>query len=187
MKSALVLGTALLAIVCAAGCGENPTAPTAATQAPFVGQFAGTWSGSLVLAPGGVSGGECVGADLNASLALGSSFDQNTVNVTQTATDVTAITRSATTGLSCQYAGTAALTSFALSSVSCDDKVLFQCSNGNPRVIRPVGSTLTATQSGDRAAGVVTTTYNIFFVDALNQEKPVAGMTTQQQFTATRR
>ena len=186
MKSALVLGTALLAIAGVAGCGENLTAPTA-SQAPFVGQFAGTWSGALVLTPSGVSGGECVGADLIAGATLGSSFDQNTVNVTQKDSDVSAIVRSATTGLSCQYDGTAALTSFALSSVSCDAEILFQCSNGNPRVLKPVGSTITATQNGDRASGVVTTTYNVFSVDSQNNEKPVAGLTVQQQFTAIRR
>jgi len=181
MKRALVVGTALLAMVGAAGCGENVTSPTT-TLAPFVGQFSGTWSGSFLTTD--VSGGECVGADLRAS---GTSFDQSTINVTQKNTDVTAIVRSVTTGLTCRYDGTASLTTFALSAVSCDEKVLFQCSNGASRVLRPVGSTMTATQTGERASGILTTRWNIFSADLQGEEKPVAGMTIQEQFTAIRR
>ena len=47
---------------------------------------------------------------------------------------------------------------------------------------------MTATQTGGAAIGVVTTTYNVFFVDpATKQELPVSGLTVQNQFTAFRR
>jgi len=183
MKSALVLTTALIAGITALGCGENPTSPTT-LQTPFQGQFGGTWSGSTLLT--GVSGGECVGADLRASAA--SSLDQGTISVAQTASNVTAIVRSSTTGLSCRYDGSAAFTSFALSAVSCDNaEVFFQCSNGSSRVLNLVGSTMTATQTGNTANGFVTSTYNVSLIDASGDIRPVAGLTLQHTFTALRR
>ena len=184
MKRAFVFGTALLAIVSVLGCGENPTSPTT-LQTPFQGQFGGTWSGATLLT--GVIGGECVGADLRAS-AAGSSFDQGTISVAQTASNLTAVVRSSTTGLSCRYDGSAAFTSFALSAVSCDDaEVFFQCSNGSSRVLNLVGSTMTATQTGNTATGFVTSTYNVSSVDSQGRPIPVAGLTLQHQFTALRR
>jgi hypothetical protein len=47
---------------------------------------------------------------------------------------------------------------------------------------------MTATQTGGAASGVVTTTYNVFFLDLVTkQEVPVAGLTVQNLFTAFRR
>ena len=77
---------------------------------------------------------------------------------------------------------------FAATAVSCDAEILYRCSNGQPRILRPVGSTMTATQTGGAATGVVTTTYNVFSFDLLTkQEVPVAGLTVQNQFIAFRR
>ena len=183
MKRAYVLSAALVAMGGLVGCGENPTSPTA-NQEPFVvGQFAGTWTGGTV--PVSVSGGECVGDDLRTS---GASLNQGTVTLTQKSTDVTAVVRSESTGLTCQYNGTASLTGFAASSVSCDADILFQCSNGQTRILRPIGSVLTATQNGITANGTVTTSYNVFSKDPVtNQEKPVAGLTIESQLSAIRR
>jgi len=135
----------------------------------------------------GVSGGECVGVDVRATLGA-PAIDQGTITLTQTANDVSATVRSATTGLTCRFDGSASLTTFAASAVSCDAEILYRCSNGQPRILRPVGSTMTATQTGGAATGVVTTTYNVFSLDLLTkQETPVAGLTIQNQFTALRR
>jgi hypothetical protein len=184
MKRALVLGISLLASVGVAGCGEDPTSPTS-LQSPFQGQFGGTWSGATV--PTRVSSGECVGDDLRAGIAS-NPIDQGTITVTQTDNNVSAIVRSASTGLTCRYEGTASLSSFAATSVSCDAEILFRCSNGNPRILRPVGSTMTAFQAGATATGVVTSSYNIFFLDpAANKEIPVSGLTIESRFTASRR
>lgn len=181
MKRAFVSG--LLMITCGvAGCGENPTSPTA-NQLPFTGQFAGTWAGATV--PISVSGGECVGDDLRAGTPA---INQGTVTLTQKDADISAIIRSESTGLTCRYDGSASLTSFAATAVSCDAEILFRCSNGQPRILRPVGSTFTATQNGATAQGTITTSYNVFFFDPVtNKEIPVAGMTVQSQFTAIRR
>jgi hypothetical protein len=148
-----------------------------------VGSFAGTWSGATV--PVRVSGGECVGDDLR---NFPSAPNQGTVTLTQNATDVSAVIRSETTGLTCRYDGSASLTSFAATAVSCDAEILFRCSNGQPRILRPVGSTFTATQNGTTAQGTVTTTYNVFFLNPqTNQEEPIGGLTVESAFTATRR
>jgi hypothetical protein len=183
MKRALVLSAALIGLGGLVGCGENPTSPTA-NAAPFVvGQFGGTWTGATV--PVRVSGGECVGADLRASAP---SPNQGTVSLTQNATDVSAVIRSESTGLTCRYDGSASLTGFAASSVSCDAEILFQCSNGQTRILRPIGSTFIATQNGLTATGTVTTSYNVFLKDPVtNDEKPVAGLTIESQLSAIRR
>jgi hypothetical protein len=134
-----------------------------------------------------VSGGECVGDDLRATLGA-PAIDQGTITLTQSANDVSATVRSATTGLTCRFDGSASLTAFAATAVSCDAEILYRCSNGQPRILRPVGSTMTATQTGGSAIGVVTTTYNVFSVDPVTKEElPVAGLTVQNQFTALRR
>ena len=181
MKRVLVVSGVM--VVALAGCAENPVSPTPG-QSPFItGQFAGTWSGATVAAR--VRGGECVGADLRASVP---GIDQGTVTLTQSATDVSAVIRSATTGLTCRYDGSASFTGFALTAVSCDAEILYQCSTGQPRILRPIGSTLTATQSGSTASGTVTTSYNIFGIDPITKEEtPVAGMTIESDFTAIRR
>jgi len=181
MARAFVRAAVLIAVGAVAGCGENPTSPTA-NQLPFVGQFAGTFSGSTV--PVRIAGGECVGDDLRASVGA----DQGTVSITQKDADVSATIRSSSTGLTCQYNGSASLTGFAATAASCDAEILFRCTNGQPRILRPVGSTMTATQSGLTATGTVTTTYNVFFKDPVTgQEQPVAGLVIESGFNAVRR
>jgi hypothetical protein len=183
MKRVFMVSGVLVLAGALAGCAENPVTPTPG-QSPFItGEFAGTWSGATV--PARVSGGECVGADLRASVP---GIDQGTVTLTQNATDVSAVIRSATTGLTCRYDGSASFSGFALTAVSCDAQILFQCSTGQSRILRPIGSTLTATQNGATAVGSITTTYNIFGIDPVTKEEtPIAGMTVENQFTATRR
>jgi len=181
MKRALV-ASGLLVITCGvAGCGETPTSATP-NPSPF-SAFGGSWAGATV--PVSVSGGECVGDDLRASTPT---INQGTVSMTQTAGDISAIIRSETTGLTCRYDGNASLNHFAATAVSCDADILFRCSNNQARILRPVGSTLSATQNGITAQGTVTTTYNIFVFDPItNKEIPVAGMTVESSFTAIRR
>src|SRR5215510_4798032 len=160
MKRVFVVSGVMVVACALAGCTENPVSPTPG-QSPFItGQFAGTFAGTTVTAR--VSGGECVGTDLRASTP---GVDQGTVTLTQNAADVTAVIRSATTGLTCRYSGNASFNAFALSAVSCDAEILFQCSNGQARILRPIGSTSTATQTGFTASGTITTSYNLFAFD----------------------
>lgn len=179
-----------IAVVAAmvAGCGpnlNNPASPTpVTTQSPFISQFGGFYNGSLTLTR--VAGGECVGQDYQSAIGV---VDVGTVVISQAQTDVTAVVRSASTGLSCRYQGSAGPGAFALNAQSCDiDEILFQCTNGASRVLEPIGSTVTATLSGTSATGVVATSYNVF---SDNEEegvrKPVAGLILEQQFSAVRR
>lgn len=184
-----VLGFAVMATVLIAGCGPNltatPTSPTTTpAQSPFTSQFSGFWNGTLTLTR--VAGGECVGADKQADIG---SVDVGTVIITQTQTDVTAVVRSASTGLSCRYQGTAGLGAFALSTQACEvNQILFQCANGASRVLEQVGSTVTATLGGTVATGTVTTFYNVFAESTEEeQRRPVAGLVLEEQFTAVRR
>jgi hypothetical protein len=115
-------------------------------------------------------------------------LDQGTIAITQDGSDVTAVVRSATTGLTCRYEGTASVASFALNSQECNAEIVLQCSNGSARVLEPIGSTMTVAQSGPTATGVVTTSYNVFSDSTVEtQRRPVAGLTTQHQFAAGRR
>lgn len=187
MKSCAI-GIAIVGAVMTAGCETSgpPATPTSATptQSPFVTQFGGFWDGSLTLAR--VSGGECVGQDYLAGIG---SLDVGTVVIAQTRTDVTAVVRSASTGLSCRYGGTAGPGAFALSTQACEAaQILFQCSNGASRVLEQVGSTVTATLSGTAATGTVATWYNVYSDSTVEEERrPVAGLIVEQQFTAFRR
>jgi len=192
MKSGLALGVALLAALAAAGCGENltaaPTSPTpATTTSPFAVPFTGLYSGLTTLT--NVSGGECVGDDYRAGLGIiFSASDAGTVTITQDRSDVKAVVRSATTGLTCRYEGNASLATFALSSTSCDtETILFRCSTGQARVLELVGSTITATKTGNTTEGVVAAFYNVFSDSTeAEQRKPIAGMIVQHAFSARR-
>jgi hypothetical protein len=185
-----VLGFAVLATVLIAGCGPNltatPTSPTTTTptQSPFISQFGGFYNGTLTLTR--VAGGECVGNDMQVDIGT---VDVGTVVISQTQTDVTAVVRSASTGLSCRYSGTAGPGAFALHTQACEvNQILFQCTNGASRVLEQVGSTVTATLGGGGATGTVTTFYNVFS-DSTEEEqrKPVAGLVLEEQFNAVRR
>jgi len=189
MKAGLALGAALLALVAGAGCGENltatPASPTPTTTSPFAVSFTGLYRGSTTLS--NVSGGECVGADYGARLATAAP-DVGTVTITQDRSDISAVVRSATTGLTCRYEGNASLATFALSATECDvETILFGCSNGEARVLELVGSTMTANISGTTTQGVVATYYNVFAESTeAQQRKPVAGLILQHDFSARR-
>ena len=186
-----VIGLAVMAASMVAGCGPNltatPTSPTPTpTQSPFISRFGGFWDGSTTLVR--VSGGECVGADFRAS-DIGS-VDVGAVVISQTQTDVTAVVRSSTTGLSCRYSGTAGPGAFSLSAGKCEgvSETLVQCSNGSSRILEQIGSTVTATLNGNAATGTVSTFFNVFSRSTEEDERvPVAGMIVEEQFTAIRR
>jgi hypothetical protein len=189
MKSGLAIGTALLALVSAAGCTDStaasPTSPTAPLSSPFAVSFSGLYNGSTRLAS--VSGGECVGADFGAQIASAVP-DLGTVTITQNRSQINAVVRSATTGLTCRYQGDAALATFALTATSCDvEQILYRCSTGQARVLELVGSTMTASINGTTTQGVVAFSYNVFSDSTEDEQKrPVAGLILQHQFDASR-
>ena len=142
----------------------------------------GLYTGSLELAT--VRGGECVGSDLSDRIG---DADLNTVSITtRRAFEVSATVRSFTTGLYCSYSGDTRSALLAASDVSCNREVLYQCSNGNTRVIVPIASTMTALVAGNTATGTVATSFNVYSEEA-GKRVPVAGLITQERFDATRR
>jgi hypothetical protein len=183
------IGFAVVVASMVAGCGPNttatPTSPTTAPeQSPFITQFGGFYNGTLTLSR--VQGGECVGDEYLSTIGA---RDIGTVVISQTRSDVTAVVRSSTTGLSCRYQGTAGPGAFALSTQKCDiSETLYQCANGASRVIEQVGSTVTATINGNAADGTITTFYNVWARSAVEEERvPVAGLILEEQFNAVRR
>jgi hypothetical protein len=183
MKSALVLVASVLAAAGSVACGETPS-PAAPSTSPFVTQFSGLWSGGLQLSR--VTGGECVGPELAAQSAA---LDQGTITITQDDSDVSAIIRSATTGLTCSYQGNGSAFTYSLSATTCNGAlILHQCTNGNARVLEFVGSTMTGTVAAGTTSGTVTTTYNVFSEHTSEAiRRPIAGLTVQHQFSAVRR
>jgi hypothetical protein len=183
MKS--VCAGVLLLAACAAGCGETPIPSSPTRTSLFASSLSGNWLGELQLVT--AAGGECVGADLRADVIAGGGLDEGTVAVAQSGTEMTALVRSVTTGLSCSYSGTAGVSLFALSAVSCDEKeVFFQCTNGETRVLDLLGSTMNAFARAGEASGVVASSYNVSRLDADGRKRPVAGLTVQYQFDAVR-
>ena len=183
MKSVLVLFTSALVAAAGVGCGEAP-APVAPVVSPFVTQFSGLWSGAMQLTS--VSGGECVGPDFAAQTGA---IDEGTITITQDGSDVSAVVRSTTSGLTCSYAGNGSPTTFALSAVSCNGaQILHQCANGQARVLELVGSTMTGVVSAGVTSGNITTSYNVF-ADSTEEiaRRPIAGLTLQYRFSASRR
>jgi hypothetical protein len=183
MRTWRFLGVPLILLsTTAVSCGDDP--PAAATPSPFIANFNGFHSEATVLTE--VAGGECVGNDLRTRLG---SVDFGTVTISQKEADVTAILRSATTGLECTYQGTASIGGFAVSSRSCDAaKILFGCSNGNARILELVRSTITASMTGTATTGNVATSYNVFSPATEDApQTPVGGLVIQEQFAARRR
>ena len=118
------------------------------------------------------------------------SVDVGTVVISQTQTDVTAVVRSATTGLSCRYQGTVGPGAFALSTQGCEvNQILFQCAHGASRVLEQVGTTVTVTLAGGGAIIGNVTPFNNVFSDSTieEQRRPVAGLVLEEQFNAVRR
>jgi hypothetical protein len=182
MKVYRALGAAVALTVASMACTVTPSTPTSASASPFDVAVDGLYTGDLVLSD--VAGGECVGLDLSRSLGAA---DEATISIiTQEASQVTATVRSSTTGLSCTYSGDTRSANLAVSDSSCNEEILFQCADGNSRVIVPVGSTMTASIVGATASGTVAASFNVYS-EVAGTRIPVAGLTTQERFDATRR
>ena len=128
-------------------------------------------------------------SEMNISNTIGGAQDDGTVVISQTNTDVTAMVRSATTGLSCRYQGTAGPGAFALNTQKCEvSETLYRCANGASRVVEQVGSTVNARLNGGVVTGTVTTFFNVW-TDSVEAEerRPVDGLILEEQFTAVRR
>jgi hypothetical protein len=173
MRKAL-RGACAASLVLAAGCEVPSTAP-AAGPSLLVGQFGGLWSGTLTRVS---ASGQCLQTPLP-------SPDSESVSmaVEQTDAAVVAQVTSASTGLSCAYAGRATLNTLVLDSTSCKGDRLVVLCPGFPGQIQLVGSTITATLFGGVIEGTAANTYNVFSAD----NAPVGNVVTTYRYVATRR
>jgi len=184
MTFRVVFGVGLAVAMASLACDSVPSPLNPSETSAFTTNFNGLYAGSMMLTR--VSGGECVGVDLTPTTG---SLDAGTVTISQVEGDLTAVVRSATTGLRCTYTGKASLATFAASIESCDaTEIIFACTTGQARLLTLVGSTITASIAGTGTQGVVATSYNVFAPGAeANARIPVGVLVTEQQFSANRR
>jgi hypothetical protein len=155
---ALVVAVAVLGSTCGGGESSTPAAPTP-TPTPTITNVAGVWTGTARLTS--VSGGECVGATLAASIGSPSSF---TFQVTQSGSTLTAVWTSTTTGIFVNYSGTAGAGTMALNATASSAGWVygFLCSNGQRRDAQLTSETFTANVNGNSASGTIGESINVY-------------------------
>jgi hypothetical protein len=163
-------------VICSCG-GSSPTGPTGQKVADAAGVWAYTSRVSTV------SGGECVGAALQA--AVGSS-STGTIQINQSGGSVTATTTDDSDGSSCSYSGTAGANSLALNATSCTIGEItgIVCLNGARRDMRIQTSGINATLNGTSANGTAAETWNVFVAGTGSAVGP---LTMNSSFSASRR
>lgn len=145
----------LLFIGCSvSACGSG--SPATPSQPQFA-QMAGVWTESLTVT--GIFGGECVGADLQASIG---SVSQLTFVISQSGSDLTATSTSQAPDGGCSWSGTAGTNTVTLNVTSCQTSVvIFRCGNGAARDVRLMASGVTAIVNGNVALGTEADSYNV--------------------------
>jgi hypothetical protein len=90
------------------------------------------------------------------------------------------------TGLACKYSGTANNTSLAMNATACDRTgLIIRCIEGATRELRLVGSSVTATLTGNQMTGRTVSTYNVYTVG--DEPVGVGSLVASHVFTATHR
>ena len=143
-------------LVGSVSCGKNsPTGPSA----PSFVQIAGLWSYSARLAT--VAGGECVGPLLQATIGA---VEAGTMSVTQSGGTLSARATNSSSGLTCDYNGTAGASSVTLNWTRCDVGIITgaTCPNGARRDLEMISRSITATVTGNSASGTSSETWNVF-------------------------
>lgn len=180
VAKAIVFTGALAAL----GCQEaRPTSPDSASL--FTPNPEGVWSGPMTLSEYR-TGDHCTGEMINTFLPVA---DVGTLSIAQQNADTSATFTTESTGLACRYNGTSTLTTVAMNANSCDrTRLLVNCAEGGLRVLRLVGSSVTAGWNGDQLKGQTSATYNVFLPTPGGGEgTPVASLVTTHSFSATRR
>lgn len=148
MKRALCL----VSLVSLVACGGNSASPSA----PAIAQVGGVWVGTATQT--NASGSECAALFQSSNGAS----DRYTVQITQTGSNLTATSASQTSGISCDYTGTAGTTSVALTGTGCTSIGYQVTCNGLARDAFRVSYSATATVTGNTMSGGTGATYNIF-------------------------
>lgn len=164
MTSGIRAVTVLFAplVLLAAGCSDSPPP---SVPSPFIAQVGGEWNGNarLVSVTGYQgSNAECVSEDIDARIRAATLSDERvTFSVAQNDKALQVELRSATTGLTCEHQGNAALSTFAVNG-SCDleDTPVFRCTTGGVQPLAVVGSVVNATVTNQTMTGTWTNSYN---------------------------
>jgi hypothetical protein len=177
----------LFAAACAAGCADNAQGPAPAPTL-LVAQVGGIWGGQLTLTGSvarfeggtGQAGEQCLDEQLVSALGTTS---EATMIIEQTSATLSARVSAERVGLSCQYSGSANLSTLAMSASSCTATGLFvECGRGI-RQLRLVGSSIVADVRGGTITGTASNTYNIFE----GQNAALGSFVVNQDFRAVRR
>ena len=180
MKTRALQVGLFVVVMTGAGCGEKlrPDTPRLAgpsSLAPLLApRLEGVWGGQLALT--GIAGGTGPARSAGYLACIGDAFtavvgeaNEHNLSISQAEDGtVTAKLSSATTGLSCDYAGRIGNNTLVLSSTSCDqhEDLDFRCAPGGPvGQLQIVGSTITAVfdapVSVTRLTGTAAHTYNV--------------------------
>jgi hypothetical protein len=173
---AVLLTVALTAL----GCQDSrPVSPTSASL--FLPSVDGVWSGPMTLTS--AQGGECAAGVVTTFLPIN---DVGTVTLAPDNDRLLATLTMESTGLACKYTGTTSATSLAMNATSCDRTgLIIRCIEDVPRELRLVGSSVTASFTGNQMAGRAVSTYNVFTVG--DNPIGVGSLVASHSFTATRR
>lgn len=179
LATAIVIGSVSSLL---GACGNNsPTAPSARPSPPPIVQAAGLWRYTSVVAT--VSGSDCA-AQFMAAVLRGAQT-QGSVQVTQVGAAITARATEDTSGLTCDYQGTAGTNSLTLNGTGCDDDALqVRCPNNGPvRFLDRIANVINADVAGAFAVGTGSETWAITTPAGAN----VGVMLTSSNFRAEKR
>ena len=164
------LFVAVLSLFVSSCGGSSPSSPSAAPR------VSGAWIGNATLTS--VSGGECVGTTLAASIGARDIFS---ARVQQTEDELAASLTFQGNRTSCVYTGATKNQSVTLNLSSCPDGRIdtFVCSNGAVRQLEIVDAHVTAQNDNRTGKGTETTTLNVY---APGSATPLSTLTVSSQF-----
>ena len=194
-----VLAGLAASMMATASCSKSPEAPATPSGPSTISnlllpRIGGLWGGDLTLVE--VQGGTGAARNAGAFECVGAAFDDvigevnyNSLEVTQTGSDVTAKLVSSRTGLACTYQGKAhSGTNIVMHATECTPKVLAILCHPHPetgiqesRVLDLTGSSLTASFDDPinptRISGTAAHTYNI-----LDRSQAVGSLVARHTF-----
>lgn len=166
----------VVALLSLTACGsDTPTAPS-------IVQVGGLWAATVQTSS--VAGGECVGATIQAIGAVPLAY---TLQITQTASALTAVATATATGAQTNFSGTAGTNTIVLNAISSTAGITFgyHCANGALRDLQLTAGAINATINGTSGTGTYAQTLNVFF--AGTQTGVTGGiLTTNSTVTMTR-
>lgn len=142
----------LLCVIAAAGCGGSSSASPSG-----VAQVGGVWGGTIQQTS--ASGGpEC----LLVFLGSNGTSAQNTLQIDENGSALTATQSSLATGAACQLTGTSATSAITLTASACQPNMLTAVCTGNARDVYLVSRAITANINGNLLNGTQSDHWNVY-------------------------